>query len=288
MGKVSKVILDTINTKTRSISKANQWRNTMTVIDWFKHIPDKDRCTFVVFDIVDTYPSISSDLPLTALSWAKTFTNITRQESDAIMHARQSLLFNNDKPWAKRNSSSNFDVTMGSYDGAEVCELIGLYILTKLEKRLNQGSIGLYRDDGLAVFKNVTARTANKVKNEITQVFSSFGLKITVQANLKSVDFLDVSLNLQTCRYQPYRKPGDRPIYVNSDSNHPPSVLKHVPTGVISRIKQLSCDQEPILILQVCTLKRSKQVDLIPTPQPVVAQPQQTYPDTHVSKDEGT
>ncbi|KAJ8047326.1 hypothetical protein HOLleu_06301 [Holothuria leucospilota] len=63
MGKVSKVILDTINTKIRSISKVNQWRNTMSVIDWFKHIPDKDRCTFVVFDIVDFYPSIS---PLTS------------------------------------------------------------------------------------------------------------------------------------------------------------------------------------------------------------------------------
>ena len=26
-----------------------------------------------------------------------------------------------------------FDVTMGSFDGAEICELVGLYILYKLE-----------------------------------------------------------------------------------------------------------------------------------------------------------
>ncbi|KAJ8035062.1 hypothetical protein HOLleu_22153 [Holothuria leucospilota] len=81
MGKVSKVILDTINTKIRSMSKVNQWRNTLSVIDWFRHIPDKNRCTFVVFDIVDFYPSISSVLQLTALSWAKTFTNITQSNT---------------------------------------------------------------------------------------------------------------------------------------------------------------------------------------------------------------
>ena len=28
------------------------------------------------------------------------------------------------KPWIKKDSNSLFDVTMGSYDGAEICELV--------------------------------------------------------------------------------------------------------------------------------------------------------------------
>ena len=37
------------------------------------------------------------------------------------------------------------------YDGAEIAEFVGLYILSKLEKIIPQENIGLYRDDGLCV-----------------------------------------------------------------------------------------------------------------------------------------
>eukprot|EP00794_Sanderia_malayensis_P017157 gene17157-biopygen14763 len=47
------------------------------------------------------------------------------------MHSRKSLLFNDNNAWVKKDNR-NFDVTMGSYDGAEVCELVGLLILNKL------------------------------------------------------------------------------------------------------------------------------------------------------------
>lgn len=51
--------------------------------------------------------------------------------------------------WCKKRST--FDVTMGSFDGAETCELVGLYLLSQLQ-HLNI-DVGLYRDDGLAVTK---------------------------------------------------------------------------------------------------------------------------------------
>lgn len=50
-----------------------------------------------------------------------------------------------------KKENESFDVTMGSYDGAEVCELVGLFILSKLTNVAGMDSIGLYRDDGLAV-----------------------------------------------------------------------------------------------------------------------------------------
>ena len=51
------------------------------------------------------------------------------------------------------------------------------------------------------------------------------GLKTTVQSNLKVVDYLDVTLNLTTGKYYPFRKPNNNPMYINAKSNHPPSTL---------------------------------------------------------------
>ena len=45
---------------------------------------------------------------------------------------------------------------MGAYDGAEVCELVGIFILYKLSTKYKKNNIGLYRDDGLAFFKNIS------------------------------------------------------------------------------------------------------------------------------------
>ena len=40
---------------------------------------------------------------------------------------------------------------MGSYDGAEVCDIVGLYILSELEKLELNVNLGCYKDDCLAV-----------------------------------------------------------------------------------------------------------------------------------------
>ena len=42
---------------------------------------------------------------------------------------------------------------MGAYDGAEVCELVGTYMLNLLSKKYNKNDFGLYCDDVLAVLK---------------------------------------------------------------------------------------------------------------------------------------
>ena len=101
--------------------------------------------TFLLFDIVDFYPSITQDLLTTCLGWAKNFTEIKDIEIDTIMHARRTLLFDNDNTtWVKRGAEHQFDVSMGAYDGAEVCKLVGLYALSLLKNRLSACSVGLY------------------------------------------------------------------------------------------------------------------------------------------------
>ena len=57
-----------------------------------------------------------------------------------------------------------FDVTMREYDGAEVCELVGTFLLDKISKKYEKNSIGLYRDGGLSVFKNKSGTQLERIK----------------------------------------------------------------------------------------------------------------------------
>ena len=87
---------------------------------------------------------------------------------------------------------------MGSYDGAEICELVGLFILNHLGKTFGKENVGLYGDDGLAIIKNKSARLADKTRKELHKAFEQFGLKITAESNL------DVTFDLSTGKYKPY------------------------------------------------------------------------------------
>ena len=116
------------------------------------------------------------------------------------------------------------------------------YNLHKLSSAYPNGSVGLYRDDGLAVFKNMNARSGDKSRKVFCQILDDLGLKITVQSNLKVVNYLDVTLFLKTGKYYPFRKPDNNPLYINAKSNHPPSIIKQVPASISSRISTLSCD----------------------------------------------
>ena len=42
-----------------------------------------------------------------------------------------------------------FDVTMGSHDGAEVCELAGMFALAQLPAKYRKQNVRLYRVDDL-------------------------------------------------------------------------------------------------------------------------------------------
>ena len=131
IGRISKQILDKISLKLISDTKVNQWKNSTSVIEWFNNTPNKDQNRFVVFDIESFYPSISEDLFNKALNFAKTKLDITNQEISIIMQSRNTL-FNKIQPWVKKSGNEEFDVPMGCFDGAELCEIIGIYILTKL------------------------------------------------------------------------------------------------------------------------------------------------------------
>ena len=152
LGKVAKIIVENINKSIRENLHCNQWRNTSSVIDWFQNITDKGNCIFIQFDIEEFYPSITKHLLVKAIEYAKLYTSITQQELDVTLHARKSLLFSKNKPWEKTINGSLFDLKMGSYDGAKICELVGFYIISVLGKVYEIQIVGLYWDDGLSLF----------------------------------------------------------------------------------------------------------------------------------------
>ena len=48
-----------------------------------------------------------------------------------------------------------FNVTMGAYDGAEVCECVGTFPLDNISVEYDKNSIGLFHDNR-SIFKNST------------------------------------------------------------------------------------------------------------------------------------
>ena len=87
IGKVSKKILDRINSTIAKKHNLHQRENTAAVIDWFKSIKNKERFSFICFHIEEFYPSISQDLLIKALDFASDYDNITTDERNIIIHA---------------------------------------------------------------------------------------------------------------------------------------------------------------------------------------------------------
>ena len=58
------------------------------------------------------------------------------------------------------------DVTVGTYDGAEVYALVGTFSLDKISVKYDKKSISLYRDNGLSVFKYLTWKNKEELKNK--------------------------------------------------------------------------------------------------------------------------
>ena len=85
---------------------------------------------------------------------------------------------------------------------------------------------------------------ADKTRKELHKILEQFGLKITAEANLHMVNFLDVTFDLTSGKHRPYRKPNDDPLYIPKHSNHPPSILRQLPVSINKRISTLSSDKE--------------------------------------------
>ena len=193
LGRISKTILDKTNVDLHNSLHLYQWKNTQ-VIDWFQGIDNKQHYKFIMFDIKDFYSSISKELLTDALTFAETVINIDDRDKKIIYHSRKSFLFNQGKTWMKQRSNL-FDVLRGAYGGAEVCELIGIILLNLLGNQYDTKNIGLYRDDGLSIFKNCSGLQMEKIKKYLQKVFKNNGLDVIIECNMKVGNYSDVTFN---------------------------------------------------------------------------------------------
>ena len=135
-------------------------------------------------------------------------------------------MFDNTGAWVKNDDSPLFYVTMGSFEGSEVCELVGLYLLSKISALTDSDNVGLYKDDELAVIHNTNGPKLDRLRKNVIATFKNEGLSITTEINPVETGFLDATFNLSTRKYYPFNKTNNAPLYIHVKSNHPPSIVK--------------------------------------------------------------
>ena len=72
------------------------------------------------------------------------------------------------------------------------------------------------------------------------RLFKEYDLEITAESNQQIVNYLDITLNLKDETFRPYHKLGDRMLYIHTESNHPPNIIKHIPASIETRLSNLS------------------------------------------------
>ena len=212
----------------------------------FRGLEKSSKTTFLKFDIDSFYPSISRELVVKSIKFARRTCHISKEDESIILSSCNAFLFSKDSVRKKKNCETLFDVAMGSYSGAEVSELVGLYLLNKMTVTrgpFKLGEVGLYRDDGLAAI-NCPGPQIDRKRKALIELFKKEGLNITVECNIKKTDYLDVILDLEHNSYKPYRKPNDAPLYINTKSNHSENIIKQLPNMIQKRLSTLSSSEE--------------------------------------------
>ena len=119
-----------------------------------------------------------------------------------------------------------------------------MFLLNNLAKKFDKNSVGLYRDDGLPLFQNINGHRTGKICKEFHQLFKEYGLSLEIECNLKTVNYLDITLDLNTGTYKPYRKPNDEILYIHAKSNHPANILEQLPISIETRLFNLPGNSE--------------------------------------------
>ena len=84
---------------------------------------------------------------------------------DVKFHSRKSLYLNKDPLITKLDEE--FHVTVGSFDDAEVCKMIELFVLDKLSSEFDLRSMGVYRDESLSIFHNKNDHQNDQIRKKI-------------------------------------------------------------------------------------------------------------------------
>lgn len=101
----------------------------VSVLKWFNSLENKEKFLFICFDVCEFYFFINEKLFLKVFDFVNKYWFISSNECDIILYVKCLLLFNNGFVWEKKFLNDFFDVIMGFFDGVEMCELVGCYLL---------------------------------------------------------------------------------------------------------------------------------------------------------------
>ena len=83
-----------------------------------------------------------------------------------------------------------------------------------------------------------------RIGKSLQKTFKVFGLEIAAESDLRTVNYLDVTLNLNDGSFRPCNKADDIIQYINKEFNHPPNLIKHLPASIEKRLSNNSFDEK--------------------------------------------
>ena len=116
---------------------------TISSLSLWSKINDKTYKCFINFDIVNFNPSIKRNHLLKAIKCSSKYCQFSDQEVELIMHTCRSVLWNDDGYGRNPAMKPILTWPIDSFHGAEICDLIGLYILNEITPNIdpNLGSL---------------------------------------------------------------------------------------------------------------------------------------------------
>ena len=91
----------------------------------------------------------------------------------------------------------------------------------------------------------IATRCCQYLKTQLERIKKSlFGLEIMIEASLRIVNYLNVTLNLDVGSFRPCDKPDDIIQYINKESNHPPNLIKHLPVSIEKQLSNNSSNEK--------------------------------------------
>ena len=67
-----------------------------------------------------------------------------------------------------------------------------------------------------------------KTEKRLQKVFKNNGFDVIIECNMKIVNYLDITFNLNRGIFQPYQKPDNIIQYTHVESNHPSNIIKQI------------------------------------------------------------
>lgn len=97
--------------------------------------------------------------------------------------------------------------------------------------------------DSLLILRNCNRQNEYKTRKLILIFFKNMVLDISINTNLKEVDFLDDTLCLRKVSYQLCRKSNEKFVYIRTTSNHPPTIIMQISKAINCRLSENSSSE---------------------------------------------